>query len=87
MTRTIYKYKLERTDVQTIVLPRAYTILRIDRQYDDLCLWALGFPDSPSVPVIIYMIGTGHPVSEEVKAENYINTVFDGPFVFHFFKA
>lgn len=83
--KTIWKYELEITDIQTIHVPDGHCFLSVGKQNGTLCLW-IGVeipkddPDSDMkaglVPVRILIVGTGNPVSDEhVEAADFIGTV------------
>ena len=83
---TIWKYPLEITGSQEVVLPQGARILCVQVQHDVPCLWALVNPDEPSIPRRIYIFGTGHVAP--VSAEGYIGTfqTNEGQFVGHVFE-
>jgi len=64
--RTIHKYELEITDVQTIEMPVGSEILSIQEQRDHLVLWAIVYNDvlDQLEPHKFYVVGTGNPVPE-----------------------
>lgn len=59
---TIYKYPLEVTDTQGVMMSRQAKILSVQSQEGQLCLWALTDPEQPKVPRQIWIFGTGHPI-------------------------
>lgn len=86
--RTIYKYPVALVPEQVIALPRGYRILSVQNQDDRLRLWAMVETDErPTVPVLIRIIGTGHPVPDAVGV--YLATVQTdgGMFVWHVFTG
>ncbi len=58
--KTIFRYPLAVTDVQTIEIPRLSKILTAQFKNDILCMWAEIDTDLPLEPVLIEIIGTGH---------------------------
>src|SRR5690242_6985398 len=61
---------------QVIELPAFSEVLRIDKQGDDLVLWARVNPDiNLKHKVEIEIVGTGHDIKGVGK---YVNTFFDG---------
>jgi len=91
--QTIWKYPLETTDVQTVMMPKGAKPLTVAVQGSQVCLWAL--VDSEADPeardFVIY--GTGHPVRDVVKrdvgeVQTYVGTyqLDNGSLVFHVFE-
>lgn len=85
---TIYKYKLEIRDNQTVNMPHGSKILTAQVQGDDVCLWALVDPDqSLTDDRKIRIHGTGHLIKGADKLK-YISTIqmHDGRLIFHVFE-
>ncbi len=84
---SIWKYPLEVSDVQTLVMPSSAEILAVQVQNGKPCLWARVDPDAPKTDRTIITHGTGHAVSEETG--EYIGTyqLEEGQLVFHAFEA
>ena len=87
MSKTIWKYTIQITDVQTVELPENAKILCVKIQYDIPTLWALVDPTLDREPIEIVTFGTGQPDIETDNLE-YIDTylVMGGDFVGHVFK-
>lgn len=93
--KTVWKYLLEITDRQEILMPYNAEILTIQEQHNILCLWAVlnTAPDpifgEEKEKRIIEIIGTGNLIPElaihETKRK-YINTCIMEPFVWHVFE-
>jgi hypothetical protein len=86
--KTIYKYKLEATEVQTIKLPFDSEVLSATYIAGDVVVYALVDPKSEGekfVEVLVY--GTGHEINKDVSAHKFINTVTipESGLVFHIF--
>lgn len=83
--KAIWKYKIEITDKQTIEIPEGYEILTVQKQRDDVCLWAIVEKEKDCVPVEIYIYGTGHNIPD--GHGKYIGTIqlHGGSLVFHTF--
>ena len=84
----IYKYPLEVTDEQEVLLPVGYQILDIQLQEGRPCIWAL-VDESPIMAkekVIIECFGTGHEIKGGPR--RYISTIqiHGTGLVFHFFE-
>jgi hypothetical protein len=83
VAKTIWKFPVEITDVQTINAPRGAEPLSVQLQGGQPCIWMLVDPTSPKAPYTVRCVGTGHPT--KVEAGAFIDTVQVGPLVFHFF--
>lgn len=83
----IYKWKLEMTDRQTLMLPVGAKLLDVQMQKEDCCLWALCDDNAKKEPRHIAIYGTGNPF--QVENSNYLST-FQMPkrgLVFHVFEV
>lgn len=83
----IYKYTLQITDLQTIMLPVGAHILSVGNQHDYLCLWAMIDPSNEQQARTIEIIGTGNPieVSQNIN-RRFIGTAIFTTFVWHVFE-
>ena len=75
---TIYKYKLEITDLQLIEVTGFIKVLKVDEQNGGLYIWCLiNTEDKLPEKVDIRIFGTGHNilVSPSIRKETYIDTV------------
>ena len=87
--RTIYKYKLEATDEQTIAMPYGAQILSVQVQADIPCIWAMVDTDEETMNYkTIYTYGTGHKLPHDMDQLKYIGTyqLYGGDLVFHVFE-
>lgn len=86
MAKTIWKFRLEVTDTQTVEMPIGAKILDAQMQHGELMLWALVDPAAPKEPRSIIIHGTGHPVGNigEHIATFQMN---GGSLVFHAFES
>ncbi len=84
--RTIWKYHLEITDTQNVMMPEGAEILSAQMQGDSLCLWALVNPDAPKQRREIEVLGTGNPAPDAKR--RYISTtqMHGGALVWHIFE-
>jgi hypothetical protein len=73
--KTIWKYKLELTDVQNILMPESARILSVQFQRRELCLWALLDPEEPKMRRRIRIVGTGNPMPDHGSIWWFIGTV------------
>lgn len=92
--RTIHKYSLETTDLQSIKIPRLTgakdfmnQFLCIDTQNGCPCLWCLVDTSEQEREVLLRVVGTGNPMSDLFSKEDYLGTyqLFNGAFVGHVF--
>ena len=82
---TIWKYSLDITGVQKVLMPRGARLLCVQMQYGDPKLWALVDPNMASEERTILTFGTGHPVPRITGP--YVGTYqTDGGLVFHVFE-
>ena len=89
MEKTIWKYELEITDNQNILMPISAEILTVQMQDGTPCLWALVNPKAETESRFLEIFGTGHPVSCDLgSARKYISTLqmSNGELVFHVFE-
>ena len=64
--KTIYKYELEITYRQDLMLPIEYDVIDVDAQNGKLCLWAIVDPEEKETSSLTVMIkGTGHDITDE----------------------
>lgn len=87
MSKSIWKFPLETTDIQQIEMPADAEILTIQTQAGQPCIWALVSPDAPKRKVAFEIFGTGHPVPENGRRK-YVGTyqLSGGALVFHCFE-
>ena len=85
--KTIWKYPLEVTDEQQILMPTSAQVLSVQLQQGSPCLWALVDPVEPLTLHTFMIHGTGHPC--ECGASEYIGTFQqrNGLLVFHVFEV
>jgi hypothetical protein len=83
---TIWKYPLEVTDEQDVLLPLGARILTVQSQNDRPCLLAIVEPDMRVSARKIVTHGTGHQFSD--KNLNYLGTyqLRGGSLIFHVFE-
>lgn len=87
MKKTIWKYPLEFTDTQNVMMPEGAEILTAQLQNGGgLCVWALVNPGAPQQRREIEVLGTGNPAPEAKR--RYIATVQmqGGKLVWHIFE-
>lgn len=86
--RKVWKFPVQLDDRVNVRLPMGSTILTVDMQADELCLWALVNPDQRIHEVrTLRIAGTGHPITDE--AVDHLGTFFlhDRALVFHVFEV
>ena len=86
MKKTIWKFELSLTDVQTIKMPRDARILSVQTQFGTPFIWAIVDSEEVKEDRTFIIYGTGHPCS--CKKEDFIGTfqIDNGTFVFHLFE-
>ncbi len=85
--KTIWKYSIETTDIQLVVMPKGAQILTVQTQNGLPCLWALVDTNSPNEQRLIRTHGTGHDVFGSQNLQ-YIGTyqLEGGALIFHVFE-
>lgn len=85
--KVVYKYPLQRHELQDIALPQGAQILTIQQQgLGHTMLWALVDPSQPAGKrrIRIRLAGTGHQCVPNDAV--YLATVQEGQYVWHFFE-
>ena len=84
----VYKYIIDYDDYFDLELPRGAQVLTVNKQYNNLILWALVNPILPHIKRYFRLAGTGHPIKESINILDYINTfqLEDGALIFHVFE-
>lgn len=86
--KTIFKYPIEITDIQTVKLPKGAVIRNAHMQNGSLYLWVEVDPHAPKEDRRIEVFGTGHHLHEDMGiSREYIGTVHDSPFVWHVYES
>lgn len=81
--RAIYKYELART----IQLPIDSQVLKVGIQNGIMQIWVLVDPNQKETSQRNFeIIGTGHPFEFDYLTHTYIDSLFDGPFVWHIWE-
>lgn len=83
---TIWKFIIQDTDEQTILVPLGSRLLSVQAQGHKPCIWALVNPNQPFVPMVVRIIKTGSPI-DPFEDLTYLGTyqLFDGDYVGHVF--
>jgi hypothetical protein len=82
--RVIYKYEL----TQTIQLPIDSQVLKVGMQNDIMQMWVLVDPNQKETSQRNFeIIGTGHSFEFDYLTHTYIDSLFDGPFVWHIWEV
>lgn len=81
--KTIYKYPLQLTNLQTVMLPTGAQVLHVGMQDDTINLWALVDTFNPLEAQEVWMVGTGRAMP--FSPVGYLGTVFDDGYVWHVF--
>lgn len=85
--KTIWKYPLEITDKQQILMPKGAELLSLQAQDGNPKIWVLVNPEQKETDKFdIYMYGTGHLIDgQAMKNRAFLGTFQHGPLVFHVF--
>jgi len=88
MIKTVWKYKIPIADEFEIEMPAFSKILSFQSQGNDLCLWALVFPELEKIKEKFILRGTGHLIDCDLDLD-YIGSVQIKVYetlIFHLFK-
>jgi hypothetical protein len=89
--KSIFKYPLEITDEQEVMMPKWCTPLSVQMQNGQLVMWALVDTEQPIVRAYVRVYGTGNPLPDEFYANreynHFVGTFQHGQFVGHVFIA
>lgn len=85
--RRVFKYALDVTDHQTILMPAGAEILCVQMQAGAPCLWAMVNPNNPLEERRFRIVGTGHLIAEPFL--KYVGTVQagGGMLIWHVFEV
>ena len=82
--RTIYKYELTRV----VTLPINSQVLKAGMQNGSMYIWVLIDPNEKQTYYANFeIIGTGHTFEFDYLTHTYIDSLFDGPFVWHILEV
>lgn len=86
--QTIYKYKVEATDLPSVIMPVYADILSARAIGDEIYVWATVDDTHPTIARQLAVYGTGHKIDENLNLR-FIDTVimYDGKLVFHVFEV
>ncbi len=87
--KTIWKFTLRETDIQSVKMPRGAEVLTAQFQGDILCLWAIVDPAKPTDERTFEIFGTGNPFPIGMGVDRkFIATVQEPnrPLVWHVFE-
>jgi len=84
----IFKYPLDVTGTQTVMLPKGGKSLTVQVQHGVPCLWAAVDPEQGLEAIVIGIYGTGHELLDKAQRMNYLGTfqLDDGDFIGHVFE-
>jgi len=87
MNDRIWKYELNITDTQAVLMPAGAEILSVANQHGTLCLWATVDETAAGRSRVIEVIGTGHVIDlYESNRRRFIGTVLMDTLVWHVFE-
>jgi hypothetical protein len=82
--KVIYKYEL----TSEVLLPKDSLVLKAGIQNGGVYIWALVDPNEQThIQREFIVVGTGHPFEYEYLKHRFVDTVFDGPFVWHIWEV
>jgi len=82
--KTIYKQKLEITEVQTILVGLSSEVLSLQIQDGDPTIWYSRDTEDREIPIKIMTVGTGNQINFDTYSKNiYAGTYILGDFVGH----
>ena len=81
----IWKIELQRANTQLIKMPKDSEIMDIQMQNGKFVMWFLANPLNKEIEVKIDMYGTGWEINENTSKNEYLSTVQEGDYVWHFF--
>lgn len=83
---TIWKYTIETTDRQFLLMPKGAKILCVQMQHGEPRLWALVDPTAEKEPRDVLVCGTGRQVPEGNNKYIGAYQLLAGNLVFHVFE-
>jgi hypothetical protein len=85
--KTIWKFPLRVTDVQTVRMPVGAVLLTVQIQHAMPTIWALVEDANPDEDVTVRIYGTGHTVMANLEYHRYLGTVQHLGLVWHVFVS
>jgi hypothetical protein len=82
----IWKFQLDVTDIQSVMVPIGGELLSVGEQSGSICLWFMVDPDARREMREFEIVGTGNPMEPDVRRK-FVGTVQLPPFVWHIFEA
>lgn len=85
----VFKYPVPVADLFELEMPKDAQILTVQIQGEDIQMWALVDPESPTELRQFRLAGTGHSISVKHTVKRYIGTfqIRGGRLVFHLFEV
>jgi hypothetical protein len=82
--KVIYKYQLK----PMVLLPKEALVLKAGIQNGELFVWALVDPNETThIERLFEIVGTGHSFEHGYLTHRHVDTIFDGPFVWHIWEV
>ena len=85
MNKVIWKFPLNLTDIQDVLLPIGAQILSVAEQNGVICLWAVVDPEAEDGTRLIEIHGTGNDFGPGNRL--FLGTVVMNAFVWHVFEV
>lgn len=85
--KEIWKQQLKVVDEQSVVMPVGAKVLHVGLQYEQPTMWFLCDPEAQKQTRTVFVVGTGHPLPDQVTERDHIGTVLmsGGSLVWHYF--
>lgn len=88
MSREIWKFPLGNKSLSEIEMPEDAQFLKVGSQHGEGFIWAIVNTKSVKVKYLFRIIGTGHPLPDDISSQMYKGTFFldDANYVYHVFS-
>lgn len=83
----IWKWSIEVTDRQTVMMPKGAKLLDVQMQGGECCAWALCDQNAEKEPRHLAIYGTGNPMPDEPGEYLATFQMHSGALVFHAFEV
>lgn len=84
--KTVYKYPIDLTDVQSIAMPQGAASIMVHVQDGHPYIWAVVDTDALMVLYRFYVVGTGNPMPDDAGRHHGSFMLHNGALVFHVFS-
>jgi len=85
--RKIWKFQLPLETIAWVAMPLLAEVISTGLDpAENLCVWAVVDPNRELSKRMFLVIGTAHPLPDEVKLSRFLGTVRQGPFMWHVYE-